>query len=56
MDDNEFMMILGEDLYGGFGSKLNLVHWDFRLCYFTLYDEETGIIDNVHFVKNINST
>lgn len=56
VDDKDLMMILGEDLYGGNGSKLDVVHWDFRMCFLTLYDEITGVIDNIHFVKNVNST
>ena len=53
VENSEPMLLLGQDVLGGARSKLRTVALNTDYAYYTVVDESTGSIANIHYLKNV---
>ena len=56
VENTEPMLLLGNDILGGTRSKLKTVSLNTDYAYYTVVDEATGSIANIHYLKNVEIT
>ncbi len=56
VENSDPLMLIGQDVLGGSRSKLKTVGLNTDYNYYTLVDEATGSIDNLHYLKNVEVT